>query len=156
MLAMAHQEEEQQVLSLEDYFTGRTRAWGIFQDRFGRLRRRFEVDIDGSWDGETLTLVEDFVFDDGELDTRTWHIKKIADTVYRGNAEGVIGTAEGVVKGNSFNWCYDFALKVGKKTINVRFNDWFFLQSDGIMINRAKVTKFGLLLGELTLVFARP
>jgi hypothetical protein len=36
---------------IEEYFPGRTRAWGIFQDRFGRLRRQFTVDIDGTWDG---------------------------------------------------------------------------------------------------------
>jgi len=30
---------------LEEYFAGKTKAWGIFQDRFGTLRRQFTVDI---------------------------------------------------------------------------------------------------------------
>ena len=52
-------------LVLEDYFLGQTKAWGIFEDRFGRLRRSFVVDITGTWDEEKqlLTLKEDFVYD---------------------------------------------------------------------------------------------
>ena len=30
---------------LEDFFEGKTKAWGMFHDRFGNLRREFEVDI---------------------------------------------------------------------------------------------------------------
>ena len=63
-------------LVLEEYFTGRTEAWGLFEDRFGKLRRQFKVTIDGTWDGETLTLDERFKYEDGETDQRIWRIKK--------------------------------------------------------------------------------
>lgn len=43
---------------IEDYFTGKTKAWGIFEDRFGNLKREFVVDITGSWDGKQLILDE--------------------------------------------------------------------------------------------------
>ena len=52
-------------LNLEEFFEGKTVAYGQFQDVLGNVPRRFQVDIDGAWDGETLTLVEDFVYDDG-------------------------------------------------------------------------------------------
>ena len=39
---------------IEDYFTDKTKAWGIFEDRFGNLKREFVVDIKGSWDGKQL------------------------------------------------------------------------------------------------------
>ena len=51
---------------LEEYFHGKTRAWGLFEDRFGTVRRQFVVNINGDWDGTTLTLDEDFLFDDGK------------------------------------------------------------------------------------------
>jgi hypothetical protein len=35
-------------LVLEEYFAGKTRAWGLFEDRFGKVQRQFVVDIDGS------------------------------------------------------------------------------------------------------------
>jgi hypothetical protein len=140
-------------LLIEDYFAGKTQAWGIFQDRFGTLRRQFRVDIEGTWDGETLTLVEDFVYDDGETEQRIWRIEKRGEHNYVGKAEGVIGAAEGVAHGNALNWRYKLALKVGDSTWTVHFDDWLFLQDDRVLINRADVTKFGLLIGEVTLLF---
>ena len=142
-------------LLIEEYFTGSTKAWGIFQDRFGRLRRQFEVEIDGTWDGETLTLVEDFLYDDGETEQRVWRINKRGAHGYEGRADGVIGIAEGRAFGNALNWRYRFALRVGESTWNVSFDDWLFLQSDGVLINRADVAKFGIKLGEVTLVFRK-
>lgn len=141
---------------IEEYFAGKTKAWGIFQDRFGKLRRQFVVEIDGSWDGETLTLVEDFVYDDGETEQRIWRIRKTGAHSYEGTADNVIGTAEGKSYGNALNWRYDFALKVGDGTWNVHFDDWMFLQGDGVMINRAEVSKLGIALGEVTIAFSKP
>jgi hypothetical protein len=142
-------------LLIEDYFAGHTKAWGIFQDRFGRLRRQFEVDIEGTWDGETLTLVEDFLYDDGETEQRVWLIKKMGEHAYEGRADGVIGVAKGLGYGNALNWTYRFALKVEDGTWNVTFDDWLFLQPDGVLINRAEITKFGIELGTVTLVFRK-
>lgn len=143
-------------LLIEDYFSGDTKAWGIFQDRFGTLRRQFQVDIDGTWNGETLTLVEDFRYDDGETEQRVWRITKKGEHDYTGQADGVIGVAEGRAFGNVLNWTYRFALKVGEDTWTVTFDDWLFLQSEGVLINRAEVTKFGVKFGEVTLVFTKP
>ena len=140
---------------IESYFAGPTKAWGLFQDRFGNLRRQFRVDIEGTWDGETLTLVEDFSYDDGEQEQRIWRIRKTGEHSYEGSADGVIGKADGRAFGNALNWRYDFALKVGDSSWTVTFDDWLFLQDDGIVINRAEVTKFGIQIGEVTLVFRK-
>ena len=34
---------------LEQYFHGKTRAWGLFEDRFGNVRRQIVDDINGNW-----------------------------------------------------------------------------------------------------------
>ena len=140
---------------LEEYFSGKVRAWGVFQDRFGRLRRQFAVDIEGTWDGETLTLVEDFVYDDGEIDQRIWTIRKIDEHTYEGTADDVVGTATGITYGNALNWQYDFDLQVGDSTFRVHFDDWMFLQDGEVMINRADVTKWGFAVGEASIFFRR-
>ncbi|MCG8442992.1 MAG: DUF3833 domain-containing protein [Caulobacterales bacterium] len=142
-------------LRLEEYFDGRTQAWGLFQDRFGTVRRQFSVTIDGRWDGETLTLDEDFLYDDGEREERVWRIEKTGEHTYEGSAEGVIGRARGEAYGNAFNWTYDFSLRIGGNHWRVHFDDWMFLQNDGVLINRASVSKFGVLLGEVTLFFRK-
>ena len=50
--------DSSQRLDLFDYFEGHTLAWGLFEDRFGKLRRQFRVDITGTVDGDTLVLEE--------------------------------------------------------------------------------------------------
>jgi len=142
-------------LLIEDYFAGNTRAWGIFEDRFGTLRREFVVDIEGTWDGDTLTLVEDFVYADGETQQRIWKIRKLDAHRYEGTAADVIGAAEGVSYGNALNWRYTLALPIGESVWNVRFDDWMFLQADDVLVNRAKVSKFGIELGEVTIFFRK-
>ena len=50
---------------LEEYFKGKTVARGVFEDRFGNVKKSFKVDIDGTWDGKYLIMKENFIYDDG-------------------------------------------------------------------------------------------
>ena len=143
-------------LVLEEYFLGQTQAWGLFQDRFGTVKRQFTVDITGRWDGETLVLDEHFLYNDGETDQRIWTITKGPDGRYVGRAADVIGLAAGTSAGNALNWAYIMDLKVGDGTLRVAFDDWMFLQPGGAMINRARVSKWGFDIGEVTLFFMKP
>jgi hypothetical protein len=141
---------------LESYFAGKTRAWGIFEDRFGNVRRQFVVDIDGTWDGKLLTLNENFVFNDGEKSFRQWRITKNEDGTYEGRADDVIGVASGIASGNALNWSYVLDLKIGENsTMHVKFDDWMFLQPGGVVLNRARMSKFGVELGQVTLSFMK-
>ena len=140
---------------VEEYFAGQTRAWGIFQDRFGTVRRQFVVDIDGAWDGETLTLTEDFRYADGEADRRVWKIRRTGEHAYEGRADDVEGVAVGAAYGQALNWTYTLRLRVGEDTWRVRFDDWMFLQPDGKLINRATVSKFGITVGEVLIFFSK-
>ena len=46
-------------------------------------------------------------------------------------------------------------LKVGDSTLRVHFNDWMFLQETGVLVNRARVSKFGVEIGEIALFFQK-
>lgn len=140
-------------LVLEDYFAGETTAYGLFEDRFGKVRRQFKVDITGTVDGNRLTLVEKFAYDDGERDTRVWEIDILGGGRYRGTAGDVPVPAVGQVSGNAFNWKYKVDLKVGDSVWNVGFNDWMFLMQDDVLINRAYVTRYGIEIGQVTIAF---
>lgn len=143
-------------LVLEDYFNGKTRAWGLFHDRFGNLKRSFEVDINGVLDGNTLTLDEKFSYDDGEKESRIWTIKILENNKYSGTADDVVGEAIGESSGNALHWKYKLNLKVKNSVIQVDFDDWMFLQDEGVLINRAEVKKWGLNLGVVTITFVKP
>ena len=148
--------ESEPKLYLFDYFKGKTSAWGIFEDRFGNVRRQFQVDIEGRINGNEMTLDERFHYNDGEKDQRIWRIRKTGDQTFEGEADDVIGTAKGEVQGNALNWTYDLNLKVGDSSYKVHFDDWMFLQSGGVMINRARLSKWGFDIGEVTLFFMKP
>ncbi|UTW54354.1 DUF3833 domain-containing protein [Kordiimonas sp. SCSIO 12610] len=142
-------------LTLEDYFQGKTRAYGLFEDRFGKVRNQFTVQIEGTWDGETLVLDEDFLYSDGETECRRWELKKQGNSGYIGYTDSVVGAAKGEVVANSFNWRYTFNLKVGDNFWKVKFDDWMFLQPDGVLLNKATVTRWGVKLGTVFISFAK-
>ena len=142
-------------LDLFAYFQGETRAWGIFQDRSGGLKRQFSVDIRGEVAGDELTLTEDFVYADGEIQQRIWRIRRVDQHRYEGRADDVVGIATGLAYGQALNWRYTLRLPYRESEINVQFDDWMFLQADGVLVNRATVSKFGFKVGEVTLFFSK-
>jgi len=145
----------EQKLVLEDYFSGHTRAWGLFEDRLGNVRREFVVDIEGTWDGNNLVLTEQFVYADGERETRVWTLEKTAPDTYTGSTDNVIGDAVGRTAGNAFNWQYDFNLLVGDSTWKVHFNDWMFLQPNGVLLNKATISRWGFKIGTVFISFQK-
>ena len=142
-------------LVLEDYFQGETFAYGLFEDRFGRVRSQFTVTVDGHWDGEMLTLDEDFIYANGETEYRKWEILKTGANSYRGITQQVIGEAQGVTKDNIFHWTYKFHLKVGNAIWDVKFDDWMYLQPDGVLLNKARVYRWGIQIGTVFLSFSK-
>jgi len=146
---------EQPTLDLKTYFNGTVDAWGIFQDRSGKVVKRFTVVMHCSWDGDTGTLDEDFTYSDGTTQKRVWTLKKVGENRYVGTASDVIGEADGTTGGNTLNWKYVLALPVDGKVYHVNFDDWMYQMDENVMINRAVMSKFGIRLGEVTLSFRK-
>ncbi|MDR5898273.1 DUF3833 domain-containing protein [Halomonas vilamensis] len=140
-------------LDIGEYFAGSTRAWGIVQDYSGELQRQFTVDIAGDYDGDTLTLDESFVFADGETDRRVWTFERVEEHLWIGRASDVEGNVEARQYGNAFHMRYPLDIEISGRTIRFTMDDWMYLQSDGRLINRTAMRKFGLTLGEITLIF---
>ena len=147
-------------LTLEEYFEGNVIAYGIFEDYSQSLSRQFRVNIKGTVEGNVLTLEEDFLYDDGEEQRRVLVITNQGTdsdgiTHYEGRADDVVGTAKGQVAGNALNWQYTMALPVGDDVYHIHFDDWIYQQDEHVALNRARLTKFGLEVGSVTLAFLR-
>jgi hypothetical protein len=140
---------------LEQFFVGKTKAHGQFQDILGNVSRRFEVDITGTFDGNLLTLVEDFSYADGSKEQRIWKLTKTGPNTWSGTADGVIGDALGETRGDTFNWGYKIDLPVPDGTMRVVFDDWMWQLSDTRVLNRAYMSKFGFPLGEVVIYFEK-
>lgn len=140
---------------LEDYFLGKTRGYGLFENRGGKVTTQFVVDIIGKWEGDEFLLEEDFTYSDGRKEFFTWRIRKTGPGQYEGRREGVVGVAIGRSDGNALNWSYKMDLPRGDGSIRLSFDDWMILQQDDILMNRAQVSKFGFHVGSVTLSFRK-
>jgi Protein of unknown function (DUF3833) len=147
---------ERPLLSLRDYFNGRVQAHGMFQDRFGKVVKRFTVTMDCSWRGDEGVLDESFRFSDGSTQRRVWRLKALPDGRFSGTADDVVGTALGEQRGNAFQWNYTLRQPVGDSVYDVQMDDWMVLVDQKVMLNRATMSKFGIRVGEVTLAFTRP
>jgi hypothetical protein len=138
------------------FFEGRTRSWGVFEDRSGNPTSRFTSEAVGRRDGDTLLLTQDFAFDDGRTQRREWRLRRLDGHRYEGTANDVVGVAVGEAYGNAFRWSYTLALEPGNPIENVELDQWMYLQDDGTtMLNRATISKFGVILAEVSEHFRR-
>ena len=148
---------EKPTLDLSEYFSGTIDAYGIFTDRSGIVQKRFTVLIKANWqviDGKKVgTLDESFDYSDGTKQQRIWTLMEISPGKYVGRADDVVGEALGDSAGNALNWAYTLALPVDGTIYHVQFNDWMYLVTPKVMLNKAKMSKFGIDLGEVTLSF---
>ena len=146
---------EKPLLDLRSYFNGTLDAYGIFTDRSGQVVKRFTVVMQCSWSGDDGVLDEAFSYSDGTTQRRVWRLKKLPDGQYTGLADDVIGTAVGSSRGNALNWRYTLALPVNGRVFHVQFDDWMYLMTPTVMLNKARMSKFGVYLGEVTLSFTK-
>ncbi len=142
-------------LVIENFLSGNVKAWGILQNRSGKVIRQFSADLNGKWDGKKLILDEKFNWTDGEIQTRQWTINKLDEHNYTGTAEDVVGTAKGYSYGPAFKFEYVLLVPVKGKEIKITFDDWIFKQDENVAINRATMKKFGFKVAELTVMFVK-
>ena len=142
-------------LIIEEYLSGNVKAWGILQNRSGKVTRQFSATLTGNWDGKQLILDEKFNWDDGEVQDRQWQITKIDEHHYEGTAGDVVGKAKGFSYGPAFKFEYVLLVPVKGKELKITFDDWIFMQDEKVAINRAKMTKFGIKVAELTVFFVK-
>ena len=142
-------------LVIEEYLSGNVKAWGILQNRSGKVTRQYSADLNGIWDGKKLILDEKFDWNDGEVQKRQWTIDKIDEHNYEGTAGDVVGKAKGYSYGPAFKFEYVLLVPVKGKEMKITFDDWIFMQDERVAINRATMTKFGIKVAELTVMFVK-
>jgi len=137
----------------ERYFARRLEAYGVFVDRFGTIRRQFEVAVSGRQTESGFVLDESFRYDDGETEERRWDVTVLGNGRYEGRCADVVGVARGVCTANMLSWRYSFRLAMYGRKVTVRFDDVMVLQAGDILVNRATISKAGCRLVEVLLSF---
>jgi hypothetical protein len=134
-------------LVFEEFFAGRSTGSGVFMNTWTGYKRPFDVVINSTRDGNVLTLVEDFVYADGEKDRKTWRLTRTAPRTYTGTREDVIGEARAFGDGAAMRLEYDVSIEGW----SLHFKDILAIEADGRLLNKATVSKWGFKVGTVEL-----
>ena len=151
--SIEHYKPQSPKLDIREYLNGKLKAFGIIEDFSGKVVSRFTVDLVGTWDGNTGTLKEDFVFEDGKKEQRTWTINVTDDGSITGTAHDVVGESKGKQQGNSFNMTYTLKREIDGKKMEFYMDDWMYLIDDKHLMNKTRMKKFGITVARLTIGF---
>lgn len=134
------------------YFDGRILGKGIIE-RNDRVLSRFDMIVDAGFDGSELTLDETFLFDNGSDFRRVWRLRKTAPGVWTGGAENVEGTTTIRIIDGVVHMHYVAAFPYNDGMISLRFNQRLIPMQDNIVLNRSRLSKFGVPVGTVTVIF---
>jgi len=148
-------QQNQPTLNVESFFKGKLTAHGIVKNRSGEVIRYFNADLKGSWDNGVGLLEEEFLFDDGELDYRTWVLTPHADGGYVSTANDVTGSGHLQTSGNALFMKYILQVPYKDDVIEVHVDDRMYLVKDNVLMNESILTKFGFEVGSVSLVILK-
>jgi len=140
---------------LPEFFDGRTLAIGFFETPFGKVKKTFSADIKGFWKDEHFYLNEHFEFSDGSTEDRSWILKAEKDGTFCAKCQDVISPALVQHEGNTATMSYQIGMNVAGRKINMRFRDLFVMVSEGVVLNRSSISKWGLPVGRLVISFSK-
>ena len=139
-------------VGLVEAFQGRTTGRGVFKAPIAGVERPFNVVLNGRLRGNTLTVAEDFVFDDGQVDRLTWRFTRVGAGRWTGTREDVIGEAEVLETPEGIVLTYTADIRgADGNTTRLSFRDILYKRADGVVINEAVVSSFGLPIGSVYL-----
>jgi hypothetical protein len=136
-------------ITLVDAFRGRTVGQGVFRVPIAGVERRFRADLVGTVRGDRLTIVEDFLFEDGERDRLTWRFRRTGPASWTGRREDTVGEATVSETGREIRLDYVADVRSRGQVTRLGFSDVIYRRADGIVVNEAVVTRAGLPIGSV-------
>lgn len=140
---------------LQKFFSGSLKAHGILKNRSGEVIRYFNAKLEGSWQNGIGTLAEEFLFDDGEIQYRTWTMTPNKKGEYVATASDVIGAGEMKVSGNALFMNYVLQVPYDGGLLDVNVDDRMYMVKEGVVMNESVMTKFGFEVGYLFIVIEK-
>ena len=145
--------QESPTLDFKKFLQGNLTGWGIYQERGGRVAKRFRIDMTADWQGNIGKFIERFHFNDGTKQVREWTLTRIDDHHYIGKANDSVGSGKGEVRGNSMHWHYTIRTETDSGIYDLDYDYWMYLIDEKTLINRATLSKFGFTLGDIAVTF---
>ena len=146
-------------ITLVSAFEGRTTGRGHFRVWVTGDERRFTARLNGSVTGvagaRTLTVVEDFVYDDGQQDRLTWVFREQGPGRWTGKREDTVGEAMVIEENGQIRLTYTADFKSPSGVNRLGFQDILYARPDGTIVNDAVVTRAGIAVASVRFVIRR-
>ena len=146
-------------ITLVSAFKGRTTGRGHFRIWLTGDERRFTARLNGTVtgrDGErTLTVVEDFLYDDGQKDRLTWVFRETGPGRWTGKREDTVGEATVVEEVGQIRLSYTADFKSPSGVNRLGFQDILYARNDGTIVNDAVVSKAGIAVASVRFLIRR-
>jgi len=127
------------------YFSGQVHAWGVVQSRSGKVMRRFTLEMQGKLQADgSLAIHETLDYAGSSHETRDWSVRRLDPHHVAATANGIVGTAQGEQYGDALHLQYVLQDSSEGSIREFSVDDWFFLQSDGVLVNRSYGSKWGI------------
>jgi hypothetical protein len=111
--------------------------------------------MNGAWRGDTFVLDEEFRFDDGAPDQRTWLLKDHEGGKFIATCDQCVGPIEGQNVANGAHIVYRFRITIRGIAFSVVFDDEVRRLDERRVFNRATMKKFGITIGHFLLIAER-
>jgi hypothetical protein len=128
---------------------------GVIYGPLGRVVSRFTGHFEARWNGNEGIMLERFLYDSGQEQTREWILTIDEDGQIRARADDLVGEGWGQQMGSAAHLRYRIRLEedAGGYVLNVR--DWMYLTPNGTIVNRSQFRKYGLKVAELVATMRR-
>ncbi len=137
---------------ITDYFSSQVIGHGVIE-RGAKVLGRFDMVVETQQEDGTLLLDETFYFDGREPFNRVWRLTRQVPGVWIGTADNVQGTTTiKIIEGTVYmNYVASFPFKDGM--IDLRFNQQLIEMKGGKVLNRSRLSKFGIPVSTVTVIF---
>jgi hypothetical protein len=146
-------------ITLVSAFQGRTTGRGHFRIWLTGEERRFTARLNGTVTGQsgarTLTVVEDFAYDDGQKDRLTWVFRETGPGRWTGKREDTVGEATVIEEDGQIRLSYTADFKSPSGVNRLGFQDILYARPDGIIVNDAVVSKAGIAVASVRFLIRR-
>lgn len=133
------------------FFTGHTHSWGVVESRSGAPTEWVMTDSHGQQTSTgRLTMAQTLSFQDGTKQQRDWTLWRTGPGQFEATANDMAGSAKGTSDGNVFHWQWVLQRHPGNALMNVTMSQWMYRLDDGSVMIRTTVSKFGIILAEVS------
>ena len=140
---------------LTEFFDGLASGEGMIIDRFGKVRQKISVEMEGSWEGQTFRLDEQFRYHDGNSEQRNWSVLFQDPNHFTAACPELKKPAVGHCDDQEVRMNYTYPVPINGRTISLDFDDRMYRISHDTMLERAVMKKFGITFAEIILAFRK-